>query len=47
MHPIANSMSPLVKRSQSPLAVCSSTGLLNKRRTHVGVDGFYTAVGES
>ncbi len=33
-------------RSQSPLAIYPSTGLL-ERWTHVGGDGFYTAVGES
>ncbi len=35
-----------MKISQSPQAVCSSTGLL-ERWTHVGGDGFYTAVEES
>ncbi len=46
MHPVETSMSPRMKRSQSPLAIRSTTGLL-ERWTHVGGYGFYTAVGES
>ncbi len=39
-------ISPLSKRSQSSLAINSSTGLL-ERWAHIGGDGFYTIVGES
>ncbi len=30
VHPVANWTSPPIKRSQSPLAACSSTGLLER-----------------
>ncbi len=46
VHPVATWMPPRMKHSQSPLAVCSSAGLL-EHWTRVGGGGFYTAVGES
>ncbi len=46
VHPVASWIFPSTKRSQSPLAVCFSAGLL-EHWTHVGDAGFYIAVGES
>ncbi len=46
VHPVATWTSPPMMRSRYPLAIYSSTGV-SERWMHVGVSGFYTAVGES